>query len=371
MQLVSECLAGRESVATLADAFEVSRKTVYYWLRHYEREGPSRLVGASRRPHTSPMATDRAIVRQVLAARRRHPHWSAGKLLGWLRDRAPTTPWPSRSTAHLYLQRAGLVRLRRRRHVVGPRTARLVEPTAPNEVWTIDFKGEFKIGARWCYPLTLRDLYSRFVLRCTGRFHHGTADVAPILARVFAEYGLPTRLRSDNGPPFGGAGLAGLSQLAVWWLRLGITLERIAPGHPEQNGAHEQFHGVLKRETAAPPAATWAAQQQRFRRFVHIYNTERPHDGIHTVPARRYTPSARALPPRVPPLAYSAAYVVRRVSSQGHIRWRGRPVFLSSVLAGHDVAFEEVEDGLWLVRFAAAVLARWNERTAQLEPLTS
>jgi len=183
-------------------------------------------------------------------------------------------------------------------------------------------------------------------------------------------FGLPDRIRSDNGPPFAARGLGRLSRLAVWWIRLGIAPERITPRHPEQNGSHEQFHGILKRETARPPATSLRAQQRRFARFVTDYNDQRPHDALGgDTPGDRYTPSPRPYPTTLPPLEYLQAWSIRRVSTSGEIRWRGHPVVLTDVLAGYDVAFEAIDEGLWIVRFAHVPPARFDERRRQLLPL--
>jgi hypothetical protein len=183
-----------------------------------------------------------------------------------------------------------------------------------------------------------------------------------------ATYGLPLCIRSDNGPPFGAPTLAGLSRLAVWWLRLGILPQRSRPGRPGDNGAHEQFHAVLKRDTARPPAPTRHAQQQRFTRFIDEYNRERPHDAVnHAPPATRYTPSPRPFPRRLPPLDYPLEWPTRRVWSNGTLKWQGRPLFVTRVLAEQDVAFEPLDDGLWLLRFAALPLATFDERRWRLQ----
>ncbi len=203
---------------------------------------------------------------------------------------------------------------------------------AANEVWTTDFKGEFLTGDhRYCYPFTWRDGFSRLVLRCDALTAHTLAVTRPCFERLAST--LPDRIRSDNGPPFGGPGLGGCRHLAVWWIRLGIVPERIAPGHPEQNGAHEQFHAVLKAETARPPAATARAQQRRFQRFCAEYNHERPHEALdQAVPATRYRPSARPLPRRLPPLEYPGHAEIRRVDQNGYVSWR-QPLFVSAALA--------------------------------------
>jgi transposase InsO family protein len=364
LQFITEFLTDTASMTDLAAAYGISRKTAYYWVRQYQQHGPGRLVGASRRPHTSPTAVAADVAAQLVTARQQHPTWGAGKLRAWLVRRHPERPWPCRDTIHTVLRRAGCVRRRRRATARVLPISHLTHPTAPNEVWTVDFKGEFATGdGVRCYPLTLRDGYSRYVLACTALPSIRTAVTQPHFARAFAAYGLPTCIRSDNGAPFGARGLAGLSRLAVWWLRLGIRPERIAPGRPQQNGAHEQFHAVLKQETAQPPAPSRAAQQQRFTRFRLLYNTERPHAALaDATPASRYTPSPRPFPARLPGLEYPLAWPVRRVSTTGHLSWRGRPLYLSRVLATQDVAFEPVADGQWLLRFTDYPLALFDER---------
>jgi transposase InsO family protein len=352
----------------LCAEYGISRRTGYVWVARYEADGRGGLVDRSRRPHTSPRATDPAVVTLLCEARRRHPTWSARKLIVVLRRAHPTLAWPARSTGCALLKARGLVRTRRRRTRTRAIAAPFAPITRPNEVWTTDFKGEFRTGDHvYCYPLTLRDGFSRYVLRCDALLTKGGAAVRARFARAFAEYGLPDRIRSDNGGPFAGPGLTRLSALSVWWMRLGIQLERIALGHPEQNGSHEQFHRVLKRETTRPPAANRAAQQRRFRRFCTEYNDERPHDALQDrTPRSCYTASPRAMPARLTAVDYLGHFEVRRVKRNGTVSWRGRVLYLTNVLAGEDVAFEEVEDGVWLVHFAAMQLARVDERTGRL-----
>ena len=368
LQFVAEYLTGVYSMTELAAAYGVSRRIGYYWVGRYERDG--HLEAASRRPHTSPRATPAAVVERIAAARRAHPSWGAGKLRAWLRRQDSRLAWPCRDTIHEVLRRHGLVRQRVRRRPTLHPPVHLTTPTQPNRLWTTDYKGEFRTGnGAWCYPFTLRDGWTRYVLRCTALSAHTRAVTQPEFVRAFRLFGLPDRIRSDNGPPFGAPGLGRLSRLAVWWLRLGIVPERITPRHPEQNGSHEQFHAVLKRDTTRPPAASARAQQRRFTAFITEYNEERPHDALGGVPpATLYHASARAYPERLPALESPAAWDIRRVSPAGSISWRGRFVFLTEVLAGHDVAFEPLDDGLWLVRFATLPLARFDERRRLLLP---
>lgn len=360
------------TMTELATQYGISRKTAYKWLERHEADGAEGLRDHSRRPHQSPHATDPELIEALLVVRRRHPRWGAKKLLAIAARRDPEADWPSRSTVCTVLRQRGFVMRRRRAARSAHAPASPLAPiTAVNQVWTTDFKGEFRTGdGVYCYPLTLRDGFSRFVLRCDGLLGRTGEATRQRFARAFAEYGLPDRIRSDNGGPFASPGLAGLSSLSVWWIRLGIVPERIAPGHPEQNGSHEQFHRVLKAETARPPAPNCGAQQQRFRRFVREYNEERPHEALgNQTPATRYEPSRRSLPRRVPSLDYPGHMEARRVSSCGTISWGGAPLFVATALAGEYVAFEEIDDGLWTLHFATVALARYDERHRTIQPI--
>jgi putative transposase len=371
LHLVQEYLSELCTMTELAAQYGVSRQTGYTWVGRYTSDGVLGLVDRSHRPHTSPHATAPALVDAIVAQRKRHPRWGATKLLAVVRRQQPTAGWPARSTVCDLLKARGLVEARRRARRLAPPPSTRAPITCANDVWTTDFKGEFRTGdGVYCYPLTLRDGFSRFVLRCDGLLSTAYAATRRRFERAFADFGLPARIRSDNGGPFAGPGLGRLSRLAVWWIRLGIVPERIRPGHPEQNGSHEQFHAVLKAETARPPATNLRMQQQRFRRFCLEYNTERPHEALQDQPPMTYyQPSPRVLPARVPPLAYPGHFEIRRVSSAGCIKWGGHPVFLSDVLVGEDVGFEEIDDGLWTLFFAAVPLARFDARAKQLRPL--
>lgn len=371
--LVREFQSGLFTMTELAAQYGVSRKTGYKWVAAYEAHGWTGLQDQSRRPHHSPQATDEDIVEALLAIRRRHPHWGPKKLLAVAQRRHRGRAWPARSTLAALLKRHGLVTARRRRRAPSPVTGTTPGAcTRPNEVWTVDYKGEFLTGdRRYCYPFTLRDAFSRYVLRCDALTAHTLAITRPCFERAFAEYGLPDRIRSDNGPPFGGPGLGRLSTLAAWWIRLGIVPERIDPGHPEQNGSHEQFHRVLKAETARPPAATAPAQQRRFTRFRVEYNHDRPHESLQqTVPAQHYQPSSRSWPRRLPPLEYPGHAEIRRVDHNGYVSWR-QPLFVSAALADEAIAFEEVDEGIWTVTFATVVLGRFDERHHRIHPIAA
>ena len=374
LDLIREYESGLLTMTELIAQYGVSRKTAYKWLARYEQHGVAGLSDRSRRPQGCPHATDAEVIEALVALRRRHPRWGAKKLLRVLRRREPSIAWPARSTVCDQLKARGLVPPRRRRTPVSaPSRSPLTPAAAANEVWTTDFKGEFRTGdGYYCYPLTLRDGFSRFVLRCDALTGRTTLSTRRRFARAFAEYGLPARIRSDNGGPFASPGLGGLSQLSVWWIRLGIIPERIAPGHPEQNGSHEQFHSVLKAHTTRPPAASARAQQRRFTAFCAEYNHERPHEALHDdTPAEHYQPSPRALPRRLPALEYPRHTEVRFVSSNGCVSWINDPLFLTTALAGEYVAFEEVDDGLWTIRFAEIVLGRLDARQRRIHPIAS
>ena len=372
LEFVRASASGLLTMTELCEQYAISRKTGYKWVDRYEANGRAGLTDGSRRPHHSPRATEVAVVERLCEARRRHPTWSARKLIAVLRRHHPDVAWPARSTGCDLLKAHGLIRARRRRVRSRAPSAPLAPIQHPNDVWTTDFKGEFRTGdGRYCYPLTLRDGFSRYVLRCDGLLSKVTEGVRSRFERAFQVYGLPDRIRSDNGEPFAGTGLLRLSRLAVWWIRLGIQPERIALGHPEQNGAHEQFHRVLKAETTRPPAPHCAAQQQRFRRFRVEYNDERPHEALQDrPPASCYRPSSRPWPARLPRLDYPGHMEVRRVSPFGQTSWRGRGLFLTEVLGGEEVAFEEVDDGIWMLYLGAIRLARFDERTRVLTAVT-
>jgi putative transposase len=360
------------SMTALCATYGISRKTGYKWVARADAGGVAALEDRSRRPHGTPHAVSPEVVAAVVAARQRWPLWGATKVRQWLARQQPAVAWPSRATLHRLWQQAGLVRARRARPRGTPwPTHTRTEAVAAHDVWTIDFKGSFLLrNGQRCHPLTVRDLASRYLLTCAALPVEATAPVRTHLTRAFAAHGLPRVIRSDNGTPFVGTGLAGLSQLAVWWVRLGIAVERIPPRCPQANGSHERFHRDLKAPTTRPPSATWHGQQCRFTRFRRTYNQERPHAALAgAVPADGYTTSPRPLPRRLPAVAYPGHWEVRRVSSDGCISWRGTPAFVSTALTGEALAFEEVDDGLWTVHLGTVPLARWLERERHFRAL--
>jgi len=341
-------VSGHWTMTELCARFGVSRPTGYAWRDRFHREGVAGLVERSRAPHACPHVTPPALVEAVVRARRRYG-WGARKLRRRLQDEQPQIAWPARSTVNDILARQGLLPpVRRRARWTHPGAGALAT-TAPNQVWPADFKGQFKTGdGHYCYPLTVTDHFSRCLLVCHALPAITSAETRAVFRTLFRRVGVPDAIRTDNGVPFAASGLHGLSALNVWWMQLGIVHQRILPAHPQDNGAHERMHRELKRATTRPAAATGRAQQRRFDAFRQTYNAERPHEGIgDRTPHSLWVPAPRPYPEhRVRP-AYAAAMEIRRVSHEGSISWRGRPLFLSEVLRGEHVALTEIDDGLW------------------------
>ncbi len=354
----------------LCEKYGISRKTGYKWAERYGSEGVEGLKDRSRAPKRRPSQTPSEVAERLVQLRRKHPTWGSRKLLAWLEKHEGEQAWPAASTIGGILKREGLVLPSRRRNARPLPAARIrTEAKAANEVWTSDYKGQFRTGdGRLCYPLTVVDSFSRFVLVV-----HGFPSVAGDLAwsafeRAFRDYGLPEVLRTDNGSPFAcSSAIAGLSRLCVRWLKLGIRVERNEPAHPEQNGQHEQMHRVLKAETTRPPAADSSGQQDSFDHFRREYNEDRPHEALGQRPPNElYQPSPRPYPERLAQPDYPGHYEVRVVRPSGEIKWQGRYWFLSAALSGERVGLEEYDDGLWSVYFAGQRLARFDERERKL-----
>jgi len=307
-QFIRDALRRVVPVTELCAAYGISRKTGYKFLARYDTFGSAGLADQSRRPHRSPAALDPVLLERLLEAHHRHPYWGPRKLLRLVGDRWPGAPWPVRSTVARCFQHLGLVTARRRVRRPGPAGPPFAPMDAPNAVWTTDYKGQFKLGdSQYCFPLTVADGYSRLLLACQALTSTQLVEARPIFERLFREYGLPRRIRSDNGVPFATQALGRLSSLAVWWIRLGILPDLTEPGSPHQNGRHERMHLTLKRECTRPPERSRAQQQRRFDRWRHEYNTLRPHEALaDATPASLYTPSPRPYPPRLPPLEYPA-----------------------------------------------------------------
>jgi putative transposase len=368
-QFIADYLRKTLSITELCALYGVSRKTGYKWIERYLTSGPSGLEDRSRKPCSSPHQTPQHVVEAIIAVRGRHPSWGAKKLLSILHKHHPNWSLPGRSTVCDILRRYGLVpKQRHRRHIGHPgKPTTLI--AAPNDVWSADFKGQFTTAdGFYCYPLTVADGSSRFLLGCQALSSTRVAEAKPVCTRLFKAFGLPKRLRTDNGVPFATNTLGRLSQLSAWWVRLRIFPEFIEPGKPQQNGRHERMHRTLKAETTRPPARTRRAQQLKFDRFREEFNGQRPHEALDMqTPASRYEPSPRQMPNRWPPLEYPDRFEVRDVSANGGIRWHHQWVNVSHTCIGESVGLEEIDDGVWNVDFGPLKLGRLLERHMRIE----
>jgi putative transposase len=370
-RFVLERERGEYTMSELCAIYGVSRETGYEWWRRYQQTGLAELCDRGRAPAQHPNQSAAEIGAAVLELRRAHMTWGPRKLKRVLEREHPETQWPAASTMGTMLAREGLVIARRKRRRVEPYTRPFAAATEPNRVWCADFKGWFRTrdGER-IDPLTISDAHSRYLLRCQAVEKTDTARVQAIFEAAFREYGMPQAIRSDNGSPFASRGVAGLSRLAVWWMKLGIVPERIAAGHPEQNGRHERMHRTLKAETAAPPAANRRAQQRSFDRFRQEYNQQRPHQALAMqTPAAVFVSSPRVFPARVPEPQYGSALTVRRVDCTGHFSWKHENVFLSEVLDGERIGLLPIDDRHFTIYFAELPLARFDRHRRRVVAL--
>jgi putative transposase len=370
-QFVAEYLLGERTMTELCQAYSISRPTGYAVLRRYTLYSELGLEERSRAPQRHPNQTPAEIEQAVLELRREHPRWGPRTLRAKLEKREPQQAWPAASTIGSMLDREGLTRHRRKRRRTPPYTQPLAAATEPNRVWCADFKGWFRSGnGERIDPLTMMDAHSRYLLRVQAVEKTDTARVQAIFEAAFREQGMPLGIRSDNGAPFASRAVAGLSRLSVWWMKLGIRPERIEPGHPEQNGAHERMHRTLAEETASPPAYDARDQQRAFDRFRRVYNEERPHHALAMrTPSEVYEPSPRAYPARVPEPEYGNAMKVRRVHQHGQFCWKHQDVFLSKVLHGELIGLLPVDDRYYRVYFATFPVAWFDSHELRIEPL--
>ena len=381
LAFIAEYLRGELPMTVLCERYGISRDTGYRLLARYREAGPGGLAPRSRAPHRHGMAMAEEVAEAILALRRKRPFWGPKKLRAVLQQRDPKRLWPAPSTMGDLLQRQGLSEPRRRRRRAVPLSQPFLPVHEPNDLWCIDFKslplartgGWFRTAdGQRCDPLTISDADSRFLIEC--RIVPETIEaVQPVVEQAFRELGLPRAMRSDNGAPFASStSPGGLTRLSVHWVKLGIRLERIEPGAPQQNGRHERMHAMLKAETSRPPAATAAEQQARFDRFRNDFNDHRPHEALGQVPpTSRYRPSLRPYPNKPEEPWYDADHVVRKVRSRGEIRWRGDLIFLSEALIGEPVGIAETEAGDWLVRFAEIDLGIIDRRSKRLRRFTA
>jgi len=369
VSLINDYLSGDFGVSDLSVEYEVSRKTIYKWIGRYESDGWEGLKDLSRAPLRHPNATSQEAERAILELKARKPFWGAPKLHRKLIDLLGEE-CPVESTISEILRRHGLSRAAKRRRRAVPSEQPLSHCLVPNAVWSADFKGWFRTGdGHKCTPLTISDGLSRYLLCCQGlREDLGWLTVKPLFISTFQENGMPDAMRTDNGAPFASTGLAGLTQLSVWWVRLGIQLERIEPGKPQQNGRHERMHRTLKEATAKPARKNLNKQQEAFDAFRREYNQERPHEALgQQAPSTVYQPSAREYPQRLPPQrGYPDGWEKRMVRKGGQIKWHGKDVRLTQALWGQEIGLQPVGDGLWAAYFEALELGIFDERKGRI-----
>jgi len=371
LKFVARCLDG-EKMSSLCREFGISRPTGYKIFNRYKNLGLEGLEDRSRRPYRHANKLPFQVERTILQIKREYPTWGAPKIREKLIREFPMIQPPAKSTVHAVLDRNGLVKRRKRRRYRAEGTP-LSDAKAPNGLWCADYKGEFMLGnKKYCYPLTITDYRSRYLLSCEGLDSTKSLFAFTVFERVFKDFGLPDAIRTDNGVPFASPNaMYGLSRLSIWWLRLGINIERIKPGHPEQNGRHERMHLTLKKEATKPASFNFLQQQVRFDEFIEVYNNQRPHQALGgQYPGDLYTPSPRPYrPPEVPEYPYHDRTIT--VTKCGRLCVGQRKINLSTVFAGQKVGIREVADKIWLVSFMEYDLGFFDEDVGRVEPTTN
>jgi transposase InsO family protein len=370
-QFVEEWLSENWTMTELCIRHGISRQAGYNTLARYQQAGWEGVQEHSRAPRRHPNQTVAEVEQRIVELRHQHMRWGPRKLKAVLERRQPDRTWPAASTMGELLRREGLVIARKKRRRMDPYTAPFAAASEPNRVWCGDFKGWSRTqnGER-IDPLTISEACTRYLLRCQAVEKMDTARVQAIFEAAFREYGLPQAIRTDNGAPFAARALAGLSRLAVWWMKLGIVPERIQPAHPEQNGRHERMHLTLQQETMSPMAANRRSQQRRFDRFRSEYNQQRPHEalGMRT-PESCYTASPRLYPARVCEPDYDTSLLVRRVHLRGQFSWKHHDVFVSETLIGERIGWEPIDERWYTIYFAEFPLGRFDSRTRTVHRL--
>ena len=368
LKFVARLLEG-EAMASICREYGISRKTGYKIWERYRECGLKGLNDRSRRPYKQANQLPFQIEKMIVQIKKEKPNWGARKIRELLRKRISGIQLPANSTVHAVLDRHGLVNAIKRRRYRAEGTA-LSCSNSPNDLWCADYKGEFMLGNKtYCYPLTITDFSSRYLLACEAQESTKASFAFTVFEKVFTEYGLPKAIRTDNGNPFSNVqAMFGLSQLSVWWLRLGIELERTEPGHPEQNGRHERMHLTLKKEATKPPGENLLQQQEKFDRFVSEYNSERPHEALNMKTPHEFYKTSQSPYNGLPDVSYPLHDKTITVSLCGRICIEGRKINFSRAFAGQDVGIKQVDDKIWLVSFMNYDLGFFDERAARVEP---
>ena len=372
VQMIGDWLKSEHSVSELGEHYQVSRKTVYKWISRYEAGGIEALQEGSCAPHRHPNATGAEITSDIIDTKLRHINWGPKKVVSLLKRQYPEQPWPAISTAQSILRKEGLVKPRKHRRHTPAFTRPFQACMKPNDSWSIDYKGQFRTGdGKLCYPLTITDNYSRYLLTCRALRHPNYEATRRYLERALQEYGMPLAIKSDNGSPFASTGIGGLSRLGVWLIRLQIMPERIALSHPEQNGRHERMHRTLKEAVCKSPRSCLRGQQLAFDHFRPEYNQKRPHEALGMkTPASLYQTSPRLFPTRLAPVEYDSWMAVRRVMDSGCIKWKGNFIYISQALAGELVGLKQTGDTTWEVWFSFFLLGILDENKEKVLPMS-
>lgn len=354
IQLISDWMTGELSKIDLSCKYRVTRPTIDKWIMRYEQEGIDGLKERSRAPHNCSHKTPDKIIEMIITQKLKNTKRGPKKIIAQLKREYPHMQWPSPSTAGEWLKRHNLIKKKKKRHRVAPYAEPFRLCTQPNAVWSADYKGQFNTqDGKLCYPLTISDNYSRYLLRCRGLQGPRYYQTKAVFESAFKEYGLPYAMRTDNGIPFASVSIGGLSYLSIWWILLGIVPERIDKGCPEQNGRHERMHRTLKEEAITQAAQTLKEQQLAFERFKVLYNTERPHEALdQRYPCEYYKQSVRPYPKRLKKPEYEDNIKVRQIQRNGHFMFNNDDFFLSKLLAGYPVGLKEVADGYWQIYFS-------------------
>ena len=367
-QFVDAKLSGKWNMTELCERFGISRVTGHKWWNRFLERGFEGLSEESRAPKSCPHKTAPHIEEAIVDVRQTYPKWGPVAIIGHLERQNPDWALPAPSTAGDILSRHGLTKERPKRYRPRHPGKPYVAMGQPNDVWATDFKGQFKLGnGKYCFPLTVTDGFSRYLLSSKGLMSTSHDPVQEEFTRLFREFGLPLQILSDNGTPFASQGLFGLSRLSVWWLKLGIHPIRIEPGQPNQNGRHERMHRTLKDYTAKPPGRDFEDQQGRFDEFQHMYNHIRPHRALELeTPATVYEPSPRPFPEKLPIFEYPPHFKVRKVHGNGCMIWGGEHIFVSRILIEERLGLEAEDDGLWSLYLGSLLVARFDEREKRL-----
>lgn len=364
LQFIEEHERNEESLSELCRRFGISRKTGYKWLERFESGGVEALEDRPRAPLTTPHRLEQELERRIVETRKEHPRWGPKKLRAVLERATPTGHVPAVSTIGAVLKRNGLIVESRRKLRVPLHPLPLAPSTGPNELWCADYKGDFALlGSRQrCYPLTISDAYARYLLKSEVLLSTAHESAHVHFERAFREYGLPRRLRTDNGTPFASKAPGGLSALSIWWIKLGIVPERIEPGEPTQNGQHERIHRTML-EAIVPPENTVERQQARMDRFRYEYNELRPHEALgQTPPAKHYAVSVRPYPAILKSPDYGSAFEVRTISESGKLKWGGQQMHLTKLLGRELVGLRQQPDETWAVFFGPVKLGTIDPR---------